>query len=63
MDAPKPVAGRKYISIFFECCNVYSRIYLNKEGTHYAGWCPKCARAVRLKVGPGGTDSRFFRAG
>jgi len=53
--------GKQYIGIMFECCSVYARIYKNKQGTHYAGWCPKCAKPVRLKVGEGGTENRFFR--
>ncbi|MFC1855625.1 hypothetical protein ACFL2A_03685 [Thermodesulfobacteriota bacterium] len=53
---------RKYIGIMFEECNVYSRIYLNKEGTAYAGFCPKCGRKVVIKVGKNGTDSRFFKS-
>ncbi len=55
--------GRPYIGIYFECCDVYARIYRNKDGKHYAGWCPRCGRRVKLHVGEGGTDSRFFSAG
>ena len=53
---------RKYLGILFECCNVYTRIYKNKAGTHYVGYCPKCLKKVRLKIGKGGTEQRFFRA-
>jgi hypothetical protein len=55
--------GRPYISMFYECCNVYARIYKNKAGTAYVGWCPRCARQVYLKVGEGGVDCRMFRSG
>jgi len=53
---------RRWLGIHFECCDVYSRIYKNKSGTTYVGFCPKCARKVRVPVGPDGTDSRFFSA-
>ena len=51
---------RKYLGIMFKCCNVYGRIYKNKEGTYYAGFCPKCMKQVRVKIGEGGTGERFF---
>ncbi len=52
----------KFLGILFECCNVYGRIYKNKEGTFYQGRCPKCMRTIKIKVGEGGTTSRFFKA-
>ena len=51
-----------YLGIMFECCNVYARIYKNKDGTAYAGHCPKCMKSVRVKIGEGGTNTRIFRA-
>ncbi len=46
----------------FKCCHVYSRIYINKQGTAFVGWCPRCAKPMRIKISPDGTDSRFFEA-
>ena len=62
MDETTKNEGRKYLGIMFECCNIYSRIYQNKEGTAYVGRCPKCMRLVRVPIGEGGTNTRFFRA-
>ncbi len=53
---------RQFLGIMFECCNVYGRIYKNKEGTAYVGKCPKCLKNVMVKVGNEGTNNRFFRA-
>jgi len=54
--------GRAFLGIHFECCGVYARIYLNKKGSAYVGWCPKCTKKLEIKVGAEGTSTRFFRA-
>ena len=51
---------RRYLGIHFACCDVYSRLYINPQGTCYLGNCPRCARRLEILVGPGGTESRFF---
>ena len=52
--------GRPFVGVRFACCDVYTRIYINRDRTAYRGACPRCARRVELKIGPGGTDARFF---
>ena len=61
-DDASSLVGRRYIGITFECCDVYTRVYVNREETAYVGNCPKCARQVRIQIGPGGTSERFFVA-
>ncbi|MDD3149245.1 MAG: hypothetical protein PHV68_00265 [Candidatus Gastranaerophilales bacterium] len=51
---------RKFLGIKFNCCGTYARIYQNKDGTAYIGRCPKCLKPVRINIGQGGTDNRFF---
>ncbi|HWB08027.1 MAG TPA: hypothetical protein VG826_02195 [Pirellulales bacterium] len=65
-DPPEPGGGasasRPFVGIHFACCDVYTRVYVNRKATAYQGNCPKCSKRVRLRIGPGGTDSRFFTA-
>ena len=53
---------RPWVGIHFDCCGVYTRVYRNPDATAYEGRCPRCFRKVRLRVGPGGTNARFFTA-
>ena len=55
-------SNRRFVGVNFTCCGVYSRVYRNRDETAYVGFCPKCSKPIRLKIGPGGTDSRFFTA-
>jgi hypothetical protein len=61
-EEPVQKEQRKFIGVRFNCCGIYVRIYVNKEGTAYEGRCPKCYRPVKFKIGTGGTDSRIFEA-
>ncbi|MFH1068091.1 MAG: hypothetical protein V1794_00595 [Candidatus Glassbacteria bacterium] len=54
---------RPYIGITWECCKVYSRIYLNRKGSAYVGWCPRCGKRAQLDLSPTGSKSRFFQVG
>ncbi len=58
----KPLKDKKYIGILFECCNVYRRIYINKDGNAYEGRCHLCYGKVKVLIGPNGTDQRIFKA-
>lgn len=55
-------SGRRFVGIRFACCEVYTRVYVNRTQTAYEGRCPRCARLVRLRIGPDGTDARLFTA-
>ncbi len=62
-SSSKSSKERRFVGVHFTCCDVYTRVYINRDETAYEGRCPKCAKQVRLGIGPGGTDSRFFTAG
>lgn len=55
-------AGRRFLGVTFACCDIYARIYINKDETAYEGRCPRCCKPLRLRIGPGGMDARFFTA-
>jgi len=61
-DQQSGSSRRRYLGIQFACCGVYQRIYVNRSGTAYEGYCPRCSRPVRIEIGPGGSDRRFFTA-
>jgi hypothetical protein len=61
-EGSKPAKDRRFVGVQFDCCDVYTRVYINRDETAYEGHCPRCGNKVRLGIGPGGTDSRFFTA-
>lgn len=60
----KPADKRpsKALGVHFKCCNVYRYIYKTRDGSAYAGMCPKCGKRVRFPIGEDGVDSRLFEA-
>ncbi len=54
--------GRRFLGVTFACCDIYARIYINKDETAYEGRCPRCCKPLQLRIGPGGVDARFFTA-
>ena len=53
--------GRPFLGIHFVRCGAYGRIYKNTEGTAYVGGYPRCMHPLRVKIGKGGTNHRFFK--
>jgi len=53
-------AVRPYLSVQFDCCKVYLRIYRDPDGKKYTARCPRCGKKVNFLVGEGGTNARFF---
>ncbi len=53
---------RRFLSVFFRCCNVYGRMYPNAAETMYVGRCPRCGATVQARIGPDGTEQRVFLA-
>jgi len=51
----------EFIGVTFTCCNIYTRIYLNKKRTAFVGWCPKCAAKMEVFLSPAGSKARFFK--
>ena len=51
---------RDFVGVMFECCNIYSRVYIDKDRKAYTARCPRCGRPIHIKISPDGSDSRFF---
>jgi hypothetical protein len=61
MSRSKPNPQRKFLGVMFECCRVYSRVYIDPAGEVYEGRCPRCRKSVRFVVGEGGSGKRMWR--
>lgn len=59
---PPRTASRPWLGVYFACCRVYARVYLNREGDAFTGHCLRCGRPVRIGVSDEGTDARFWVA-
>ena len=59
---PKPTvpAARPFLSVLFNCCKIYQRVYKDRKADRYLGRCPKCGRSITFTVGPGGSSNRSF---
>jgi hypothetical protein len=58
---PSGPAPRPFLSVLFECCGAYQRVYRNPNEPIYNGRCPRCGQPVTFQVGSSGTSARFFR--
>ena len=60
--SPSPVrrAVRPWIGVYFSCSNTYTRVSRSPDVRTYLARCPKCGKSVRFRVGPGGSNARFF---
>ena len=43
-----------YIEIFFRCCHIYGKLYINVNRDYYVGKCPRCKLTVTVPVGING---------
>jgi hypothetical protein len=56
----EPQTERPWLGVHFTCAGAYQRVFRNAAGTAYLARCPKCAKCIRFRVGPGGEQKRFF---
>lgn len=53
---------REFVGVYFKCCRVYVRAYLNQQKTAFVAFCPKCAGKMTIEIRADGSESRFFQA-
>ncbi len=59
---PQHPSGRPFLGVHYVNCQIYGRLYKNRQGTAYIGRCPRCFYPLRIRIGPGGTGHRFFKS-
>ncbi|MEO1583377.1 MAG: hypothetical protein AAFR96_02255 [Planctomycetota bacterium] len=52
--------AKPYLRVYFECANQYVRVYRRPDERSYIARCPSCGMTKTFRVGPGGTENRFF---
>lgn len=52
---------KRFLSLYWECCHVFSRVYKSDDGKSYQGNCPKCRIGISVPIGPDGTTRRCFK--
>jgi hypothetical protein len=52
--------NKPFLGIFYECCRLYGRVYLNRAGTAFEGRCPRCLKPVVVHLSDKGTTDRFL---
>lgn len=57
-----PRERKPFIGVKFDCCQVYTRIYANKDETAYEGRCPKCLRKVCIEIHKKSVHCKFYSA-
>lgn len=53
---------RYWVSVYYQCCNAYQRVYFQKGARNAVGRCPRCLREIRFELTQDGEVGRFFRA-
>ena len=66
-DDPRGRTGRPGRVLFSACTFAAATSTrastLARERAAYHGHCPRCSRPLLVRIGPNGSDSRFFEAG
>jgi hypothetical protein len=63
---PEPTSApgaKRFLMIWFRCCETYGRLPKAADGSCYEGRCPKCLAKLSVPIGEGGTSRRIFEAG